>query len=485
MKIMLDDLIKERLKKLEVLKTAGVDPYPASAKPTHTAHELTQDFEKLAAAKTKMTVAGRAVGLRDQGSLIFIDLKDESGQIQLVAKRDLVAEFELFQKTLDIGDFIEADGILFTTQKGEKSIEVSRLKFLTKSLRPIPSEWYGLEDIETRLRKRYLDLLSHPELKSMFQKKALFWKSFRDFLNKNGFLEVETPVLEPIPGGADAEPFVTRHNALDTDFYLRISLELYQKRLIVAGFEKVFEIGRIFRNEGIDAEHLQDYTQMEFYWAYADYKDLMKFTEKMYKTVIKKTFGTLVIKSQGQEIDWGAKWGKLNYAAVFKKEHGMNLEKATEGQLLEKARELKLDAPAGLGKGRLIDLIFKKTIRPKIIQPTFLVNHPVDVSPLAKRQKPGAYTVQRLQVIALGTELGNGWSELNDPIDQRARFEEQAKLREKGDKEAQMMDEDFVEALEYGMPPTAGFGFSERLFAVLVDKPVRETVFFPPMRLKR
>ncbi len=332
-----------------------------------------------------------------------------------------------------------------------------------------------------------IKLKENPETKEIFLKKSVFWASVRDYLSRAGFLEVETPALERIPGGADAEPFKTHHNALDTDFYLRISLELSLKKLLIGGFEKVFEIGRIFRNEGIDREHLQDYTQMECYWAYADYVSMMKFTEELYKVVIKKVFGTLKTKSGGKLIDWGKKWQEVQYFDVFKKNTGIDLNRVDAKELKRKIQSLKLETDLDLnklGRGHLIDLIYKKIVRPKLIEPCFLVNPPADVEPLAKRLEKDNQRVERFQIIAAGTELGKGFSELNDPIDQRKRFEEQMKLREMGDKEAQMLDEEFLTALEYGMPPAAGFGMSERLFAVLVDKPIRETVFFPLMRPK-
>lgn len=304
-------------------------------------------------------------------------------------------------------------------------------------------------------------------------------------MKSEGFLEVEMPVLEPVPGGAEAEPFVTHHNALDQDFYLRISLELPLKKMLVGGFESVFEIGRIFRNEGISREHLQDYTQMECYRSYWDYREMMKFVESMYKNVIKKTFGSSVRAWEGKKVDWGKKWKTVDYYEVFKKEAGIDLSRASDAELLKKAKSVGASVRAGMGRGRVIDLIYKKTVRPKLIDPCFLINPPVEVEPLAKRLEGDPSRVERFQVLAYGTELGKGFSELNDPRDQRSRFEEQMKLRAAGDEEAQRLDEDFLEALEYGMPPAAGFGMSERLFAVLLEKPVRETVIFPLMRRER
>ena len=483
---MLDDIIRERLKKLEALKSAGIDPYPASAHRTHEIGDVIAKFDELAASGEKVSVAGRIMSVRDQGKIIFADIAGESGKIQAVLKDETTENFDLWQSTLDIGDFISVSGLVFATKRGEKSIEAEGIQMLSKSVLPLPDKFAGIEDDEIRLRQRYLELAVDVEVREMFRKKSVFWQSMREFMLAEKFLEVETPVLEPIPGGAEAEPFITKHNALDTDFYLRISPELNLKRLMVGGFEKVFEIGRIFRNEGIDAEPLQDYTQMELYWAYQDYKGLMVFLEKMIKHVVKATFGTHVITHKGQEVDWAKPWLTYDYYELFEQYAGLDLTVATREDLLKRGKLLKLDQIDGrTGRGRLIDLIYKKLVRPKLVAPGFLVNPPVDIEPLAKRLPEDPGRVERFQIVAYGTELGKGFSELNDPADQEARFTEQAKLREAGDKEAQMFDESYVRALKYGMPPTAGFGMSERFFAVLMDKPVRETVFFPLMRPKK
>lgn len=481
---MLDDILQERLKKLARLKESGIDPYPAVSERTISVSDAHKKFNALSRSKKKVSLAGRFTALRDQGNIIFSDLTDETGRIQVVLKKDNVPEFKLWKSTLDIGDFVSVTGSLFKTQKGEESVEVFAIKILTKSLRPIPSEWYGIEDPDARLRKRYLELLANPETKELFKKKTIFWETIRSYLKGENFLEVETPVLENIPGGAEAEPFKTHHNALDIDFYLRISLELPLKKLLVGGFEKVFEIGRIFRNEGIDREHLQDYTQLEFYWSYHDYNDLMDLVEDMCKTVIKKTCGSFETIYGGKKIDWSKKWKKVDYVESFEEENKINPVTASVADLRKRAQELKLQPEKNAGKGRLMDLIFKHTARPKLIEPCFLIDPPVEIEPLAKRSRKNKDCVERFQIMAAGTELGKGFSELNDPFDQRARFEEQMKLREAGDKEAQRFDADFLEALEYGMPPAAGFGLSERLFAILMNKPVRETVIFPLMRPK-
>lgn len=473
----IDELRRIRIEKLNEILNLGIDPYPAKSNRKQICLEAR---EKDGA---NIGVSGRIRALRGHGGSMFADLVDESGKIQLFFSRADIGK-EKFQllKLLDIGDFIDVAGSVFKTQSGEITIKVSGFSVLTKSILPLPEKWHGLTDIEVRLRQRYLDLIMNPDVKEMFVKKSKFWQVVRKYLTEKGFIEVETPVLEAIPGGADATPFTTHHNALDTDFYLRISLELHLKRLIVGGFEKVFEIGRVFRNEGIDAEHLQDYTLMEFYWAYADYNDLMKLIEDFYKYLIKETTGGLKTVYHGQEIDWSGDWPRFDYCELFGKTTGLNPIKASSEELYKKAVELKLRPEKNSGKGRFIDLIYKNTVKPTLIQPCFLINSPVEISPLAKRHPDNPLLTQRMHPMAGGTELGNGFSELNDPLDQRVRFEEQQRLRDAGDKEAQMIDEDFITALEYGMPPTAGFGVSERFFAFLMDKPIRECVFFPPMR---
>lgn len=471
-----NNLRKIRLEKLEKLKELGIDPYPASSNKKQTIAQCLDMEGK------KVATAGRLFSFREHGNIAFADLKDETGKIQLFFQKKLLGDAFKQLKLLDIGDFIQVEGEVVRTTAGEISIAPSSYTLLTKSLLPIPSEFYGFKDEETRLRKRYIDLLMHPELRKLFRKKTMFWQSMRTYLLKKGFMEVETPVLQPIPGGADARPFITHQHAQDIDLYLRISLELPLKRLLVGGFEKVFEIGRIFRNEGISDEHLQDYTQMEFYWAYADYNDLMDLLQEMYQTIIQETFGTLTTTWKGHEINWAGEWPRVEYTQLLNEHWGVKTEDMSVDELYALGKKLGVSLEPNLGKGRLLDYIYKKTIRPNLIQPMFVMNHPVEVEPLAKRLPANPNNVQRAQILAMGSELGKGFSELNDPIDQYDRFKEQQSLRDAGDEEAQMMDEDYVEALEYGMPPAAGFGVSERLFAMLVDKPVREMVFFPTMK---
>ncbi|MFH1565636.1 MAG: lysine--tRNA ligase [bacterium] len=474
----LDDLKKIRIEKLQELKKLKVNPYIS---------KVPQRISILKARESKegnkVAVAGRLMSLRPHGKIVFANIKDEESQIQVAFKQDEL-EKKLWEvlSLLDIGDFIWVSGDLFTTKSGEFTLLVKDLKLLTKSIRPLPSIWYGLKDEEARYRQRYIDILLNEDLKDLFRKKALFWQTIRNFLLRKGFLEVETPVLESVAGGADANPFITHHNALDMELYLRISMgELWQKRLMAAGFEKTFEIGRQFRNEGISREHLQDYTQMEFYWAYANYEDSMKLVEELYKEVAKKVFGTLKFKINEHAVNLGMKWEKIDYADTIKKHFNIDIDTANEKEILNKLKELKISIGNVKNKGRLIDLLWKK-VRKDITGPAFLVSHPVEVSPLAKRSESNLNKVERYQIIIAGSELGNGYSELNDPLDQKKRFEEQQKMRDAGDSEAQMYDYDFVRMLEYGMPPVTGFGLSERVFSFLANKSVRECVLFPLLR---
>ena len=482
---MLDEIKKTKLRKLEALREQSVDPYPEKTRRSVVNKEALSRFDNL--KDKKIFLVGRVRSLRPMGGSAFAHIEDGSGKIQVfLSKKNIGGEnYKLFTDTIEIGDFVQVEGKLFKTKKGEKTLEVRDWKVLAKSVLPIPTEYFGLKDQEELLRKRYLDLMLNPETRELFNKKNIFWRTVRNFLVEKGFLEVQTPVLENIPGGAEAEPFVTHHNALDRDFYLRISLELPLKRLLVGGYEKVFEIGRVFRNEGIDREHLQEYDMVEFYEAYADMEKGMKTVEEMFKDIVKAVTGGAKTEYEESLVNWGDKWEIKDYFELFKKETGIDLDnKVSVEDLKKRADELEIEYEEDYGKGRMIDTIFKKTARVKLIQPCFLVGHPIEVSPLSKTDPNDSKKVLRFQVVAGGMELGNGFSELNDPIEQRRRFEEQMRLRKAGDKEAQMMDKDFVEALEYGMPPAVGFGMSERLFAMLMNKSVRETVIFPPVRGK-
>jgi len=486
----IEELRKTRIEKIKKLEAAGILAYPAKTKRTHAIAEVLTTWKKLSGGlfgKKFVVVAGRIMAKRGQGGLTFLDVNDGSGKIQALIKKEKLGEkgYQFFLDVFDIGDFVEVTGTLFTTARGEKTIIAEDYKMLSKSLLPLPEKWHGLQDVEEKLRKRYLDIIFNPEVKAMVEKRAIFWSSIREFLTKKGFMEVETPVLETTPGGADARPFITHHNALDMDVYLRISMgELWQKKLMVAGFEKTFEMGRQFRNEGMDAEHLQDYSQFEFYWAYADYEQGMRLVEEMYKFIAQKTFGTLKFKIHGMDVDFGKKWEKYDYQSIIAKYTGVNIAEASLAEIEKTLQKLKIDYDKkGFNITRGIDNLWKYC-RKNISGPGFLINVPVIIEPLAKRMEKHNDLVQRFQVILAGSEMGKGYSELNDPLDQAKRFEEQQKLRDTGDEEAQRYDKDFIEALEHGMPPTCGFGVSERLFSFLMDKPARECQIFPLMRPK-
>ena len=448
---MLEDLIRERKKKLVNIRKAGKNPYPARSRRDFPISEVIKNFSSLIKIGKPVALSGRAVSLRDQGGVVFIDVKDGSGEIQVIINKKKTHHFSFWRSNLDIGDFVEARGSLFKTKRGEKSLEAVGLRIISKSLRPLPKKWYGIKDEDEKLRKRYIDILLNTELKEVFEKRSSLVRAIREFLWGEGFMEVETPMLQPIPGGALARPFVTKHNALDQDFYLRIAPELYLKRLLVAGFDKVFEMGRVFRNEGIDRDHNPEFTMLELYWAYQDYKGLIKFTKKLLRPFIKGS------------------WSKVSYVDAIKKNTG------------------KSDAQIEKMRGGALDELFKKNVRPKLLKPTIVYDLPKSISPLAKSIEEKPELTERFQFIIDGTEIVNGFSELNDPIDQRERMQEQEKLFRGGDKEASRIDKDFLEALEYGMPPAAGLGLGiDRLAAIYTgQRSVKDVIMFPTLKSKK
>jgi lysyl-tRNA synthetase, class II len=482
-----EQITGERLRKLNELKEKGINPYPAKFEVKDFSYEIKEKYAGLKENERtidKAKIAGRIMTIRDLGKLIFCTLQDSRGKIQIILQKEEThsEDFELFRKYVDSGDIIGGEGIIMKTRTGEISVLIKRIELLTKSLLPLPEKFHGLADEEDRLRKRYLDIIMNPDVKEIFIKKAKFWGTIRKFLLIRGFLEVETPVLETSAGGAAATPFKTHHNALDIEVYLRISMgELWQKKLMVAGYGKTFEIGRQFRNEGMDMEHLQDYTQMEFYWAYANYEDGMKLVEEMYREVAKEVLGTLKFKTHGHEVDLSKKWETYDYEDTIKKYTQIEIYKTDKREIERKLKDLQIEYDEKVDKWRLVDILWKYCRR-QLAGPGFLVNQPVEVSPLAKRNEQDKRKVQQFQVIIAGSEVGNGYSELNDAIDQEERFKKQVELKEKGDTESMEHDTEFVEALKYGMPPTCGFGVSERLFSYLLDKPIRECVIFPLMR---
>lgn len=479
----IEELRDARIKKIELLREAGMDPYTASSLRTHTIKEVIDGFDIISSSSEEVIIAGRILSLRGQGALIFLNITDGSGTFQGLLKKGEIEDslFKLFVDAIDIADFIEVKGTLFKTKTEQQTILVKEWRILTKALQPLPEKWHGLQDIEERFRKRYLDILTTDELKDLFIKKAKFWEVTRNFMKDHGFLEVETPTLEITTGGAEANPFKTHHKDFNIDVFLRISVgELWQKRLMAGGFPKTFEIGRVYRNEGSSLDHLQEFTNMEFYWAYATYKDGMKLSQELFQRIAQEVFGTLVFETRGHKFDLSGDWEVVNYRDEVLKQTGIDVLKSREKEMKEKLDELQIKYE-GDNRERLMDTLWKYC-RKNISGPVFVVHHPKLVSPLSKACADNPELTERFQILIAGSEVGNGFSELNDPIDQRARFELQQKLIDKGDEEAMMPEWDFVEMLEHGMPPTCGFGFGERLFAFMVDKPVRETQIFPLMK---
>lgn len=481
----LQDYRNERLRKLEELQKLGIDPYPARSERTHTCNQIVNDFENLEGKE--VSVVGRVMNLRKFGKLAFIVLRDSSGQVQLFlhgpdvteldAKRGILGMKQL--SLLDSGDYLQATGIVIKTKTGEISVGVRELRLLTKSLRPIPEK---LENKEERFRRRYLDMNVNQEVRQRFIRRSKFWQATRDFLNNNGFIEINTPVLEYTTGGADANPFVTYMDALDKQqFYLRISQELPLKRLIGAGFEKVYDLGPRFRNESYSDEHLPEHIAMEWYAAYWDWQKGRSFMEDMYKYVLKETFGTLKFNIKGFDIDMGKEWEVWDYAEVIAKHYDIDVYNTTIEEVTKKLKENNLEVKKTDSIPRGIDKLWKN-IRKDVAGPVWLVNTPKFISPLAKSNVDNPLAVERFQPVIAGTELGNGYSELNDPIDQLNRFTEQQAMRDAGDDEAMMLDIDFVEMLEYGMPPTCGWGYSERVFWTFEGVTAREGVPFPHLK---
>ncbi len=481
----IEEIKQIRLKKLEMLKEFGMDAFPAKAEKDFWLSGVREKFEEIEKSGKAVSLVGRVMAVRGQGAILFAVLNDGTETFQAVFKKDEIEEklFKLFVDAVDIGDFLQVSGTLFVTQKGEQSLLVKDWKMLTKTLAPMPEKWAGLQDDETRLRKRYLDLLLDKDAREIFYKKARFWEATRNFLQKEGFLEVETPTLEITTGGAEARPFKTHHNDFDIDVFLRISVgELWQKRLMAAGFPKTFEIGRVYRNEGTSPEHSQEFTNVEFYAAYMDYVEGIDLTERMIKEVVEKTFGKMDFETRGHKFDLSGTWKKISYVDTIKEMIGLDVLGASEKEMKTKLDELGVKYE-GDNRERLMDTLWKYC-RKQISGPAWLVDVPKLVSPLSKAKSDNPLLTERVQLILAGAECSNGFSELNDPVDQRERFDVQKKLIEGGDEEAMMPDMEFVEMLEHGMPPAFGFAYGDRLFAFLVDKPLRETQLFPLMKPK-
>jgi len=484
----IQEIKKNRKKKLKAIQSAGLLAYPQETKRTHPINSVLKNFPSLVKNKTEVVLVGRIRSIRTHGGLTFLHFEDGTGKIQALFAKDKIGfkGYKFFLDNFDIGDFIEIRGVLFKTKKDENTIAAVDFKMLAKSLLPLPEKWHGLKDIEERYRKRYLDLIFNPEVKERFETRSKIIKEIRNFLEKEGFLEVETPILQLLYGGAKAKPFKTHLNALNLDLYLRISPELYLKRLLVGGFEKIYEIGKCFRNEGVDKYHNPDFTMLEFYWAYASYKDLMKLNENVFRAILKRVFGKVKISYGGDTIDFKIPWQRIEFSDLLLKGVQVKYEDLNRNALLKKAKELEIEIPEGADKAVIADEIYKKICRPQIIQPTFVLHHPLGFQPLAKQLAKNPQKLANFQLIIGGMEIVNAFSELNDSIEQRRRLKEHEKLFKQGFEEAQRSDEEFLEALEYGMPPAAGFGMGiDRLVALLTNShSLREVILFPTMRPK-
>lgn len=474
-----------RLEKLNQLNLMGIETYSSTTLREKNISEIREDIGK------NYWIAGKIISLRDHGKSIFADLKDESGQIQIYFKSDILEKKYEILSYLDIGDYLEVHGEIFITHAGETTVRVDDFKILTKSLLPLPDEWYGFKDTDLRYRKRFVDLLVNQEVKRNLETHSKIISYLRRSLETEGFIEVETPILQPIPGGAAAKPFMTHYNILDTDFYLRVSPELYLKRLIVGGFEKIFEIGKCFRNEGLSHMHNPEFTIIEFYWAYKDYQFLMNFTEKLLSETVKSLKGSFDITYQGNRIDFTPSYPRIVLSELIKKDTGIDIIEYNDFESLKKEienKKINLDYSEIKVWTKLVDELYKKVSRPKLIQPTFIIDHPIELSPLSKAGDDNSKIAQRFQLVCGGgMEIVNAYSELNDPIDQENRITEQLKMRKAGWEESERLDNNFIEALKYGMPPTAGWGMGiDRFTMLLTDQySIKEVIAFPALKPKK
>ncbi len=481
-------LIAQRREKLEDIRSLGANPYPYRYSPTHTTSEIHLQFADVKESPDEskpICIAGRIMTKRDHGKSSFANVQDSEGQIQIYVRRNIVGAnlYEIY-KMLGVGDIIGVKGVVFRTRTGEITVLASELELLSKSLRPLPEKWHGLQDKETRYRQRYADLIVNREVKEVFAKRTRIVQAIRDYLNAINFIEVETPVLQPIYGGANARPFITHHNTLDQPLYLRIANELYLKRLIVGGFDRVYEFSKDFRNEGMDRDHNPEFTMLELYQAYADYEDIMRLTEQLIAHTAREVVGSATLSFQGEEISLEPPWRRLTMIESIREETGIDADALGDVELYAAASDANVDLEGDESRGETIAAIFDALVEPNLIQPTFICDYPIEVSPFAKKKRGDERFVERFEYFMVGMEMGNAFSELNDPIDQRERFIEQGKKFEAGDEEAFMVDEDYLRALEYGMPPTGGLGFGvDRLTMLLTDqRSIRDVIFFPQMR---
>lgn len=480
------DEFEVRKQKLNALREEGTNPYPSIVERTETCADVRTHFDAWASENRILVLAGRLMMTRVHGAMIFADLRDASGQLQIQVTVDRVGEesFNRFRDRMDPGDFVEARGTLFRTKRGEETLAVSAWRVLTKALRPLPEKWHGLQDVEIRYRERELDLIANEETRNTFRLRSKLIRTMRELLDVEGFEEVETPMLQAIPGGATARPFVTHHQALNHDFYLRIAPELYLKRCVVGGMEKVYELGRQFRNEGIDWSHNPEFTSLEFYWAYQDYQALMAFTERLLSQTIERVRGSLIVHFDGNDIDFTPPWPRETFRNAIRERAGIDIAGLSRDALMQAMREKKIDTETDADMGKLYDELYKAVVRKNQIQPLFIIDYPIEMEPLAKKCEDDPRFVQRFQLLAGGLELLKAYSELNDPVDQLERFRSQQALRDAGDDEAQLIDYGFVRALEHGLPPTAGWGMGiDRFVMMLADRQhVKDVILFPTLR---
>ena len=482
----IDQLRSVRLEKLDKLRQMGVDPYGTRFDRSACAQAVKEGFDSLEGSE--VSIAGRIMALRHHGKASFADLQDQSGRIQVYVRLDDVGEFQYqVYELMDVGDIVGVKGTVFKTRRGEISVHVAQIVLLSKSLRPLPEKWHGLKDVDLRYRQRYLDLATNPDVMETFLVRSKIVRAMRNYLDARGFYEVETPTMQSIAGGTTARPFVTHHNALDIDLYLRIATELHLKRLVVGGFEKVYEIGRIFRNEGISTKHNPEFTSIELYQAYADYHDIMRLTEDMVFNIACEVLGTSIITYQGHTVDLTPPWPRIKLLDAIEQKCGVDMSSiTTDNEAKQVAARLGLKMDKVVTRATIVDKALETFVEPTLVSPTFLVDYPVEVSPLARRDKDDPRFVHRFEAFAASMEFANAFTELNDPMDQMSRFVQQASERTKGDDEAHMMDEEYVMALEYGMPPTGGLGIGiDRLTMLLTDKAsIRDVILFPLMRPK-
>ncbi len=502
-----EELLRIRREKLDKIRQLGFEPYPYKYPVEFLSSDLLSRFDELGVKDDSMLdhpdvervrVAGRIMSMRSKGKTAFAHIQDTKGKIQIYARKDALGEasYEVFSKLLDMGDIVGVRGVLFRTHSGEITVKAEEISVLCKSLRYLPAgkekinedgtvqRFSDVDDVEFRYRQRYADMIAHPECRDVFIKRSRIIWAIRDFLNQRGYLEVETPILQPLYGGAAARPFITHHNTLDMKLYMRIALELYLKRLIVGGFDKVYEMSKIFRNEGMDRFHNPEFTMLEFYEAYSDYQDLMNLTEELLVFVCREAHGVTKIHSMGHEIDFTPPFERISIYDAIKKHTRVDVSGLSEEQLIRVCADMQIHTDKSMNRGKLIDEIFSAKVQEHLIQPTFITEHPVEISPLAKKHRTKPGVVERFELFILGSELANAFSELNDPIDQRERFEAQMGLRARGDDEAQILDEDFLRAIEYGMPPTAGEGIGiDRLVMIMTgQESIRDVLFFPTLR---